>query len=205
MANSVLFSFFATALVAIKSVEAHDNGMDMSMDGAMSLSSGDMLPYLHFTLGDIVWFQGWVPQSAGAVFGVCVGLFLLAIVDRWVAACRSLMEVHWLKHSRLILANRLNASQSLPQYTEPSLAKGNDEDKGSLPLKSEKPSVNRVSIPFIPSFDIPRAVLQMAQATLEFAFMLVVMTYQVSYIISIIIGLGVGEMLFGRYHSHAHL
>ena len=56
-----------------------------------------MLPYLHFTLGDIVWFQGWVPQSAGAVFGVCVGLFLLAIVDRWVAACRSLMEVHWLK------------------------------------------------------------------------------------------------------------
>lgn len=155
-----------------------------------------MLPYLHFTLGDIVWFQGWVPQSAGAVFGVCVGLFLLAIVDRWVAACRSLMEVHWLKQcvnilrltlrsililvlifcsSRLILANRLNASQSLPQYTEPSLAKGNDEDKGSLPLKSEKPSVNRVSIPFIPSFDIPRAVLQMAQATLEFAFMLVVM------------------------------
>ena len=35
MANSVLFIFFATALMAIKSVEAHDNGMDMSMDGAM--------------------------------------------------------------------------------------------------------------------------------------------------------------------------
>lgn len=78
-------------------VYADSNGMDMSMDGAMDLASGAMKPYLHFTLGDRLWFQGWVPQNAGAMVGACIGLFLLAIVERWIGACRSLMEAHWRK------------------------------------------------------------------------------------------------------------
>jgi len=73
------------------------NGMDMDMDGAMALSSGNMLSYLHFTPGDTLWFQGWVPLSKGAMFGACVGLFLLALVDRWLAAIRAMAEVGWRK------------------------------------------------------------------------------------------------------------
>ena len=76
---------------------AHDNGMDMSMDGAMDLVMGQMLPYLHFTPGDMLWFMGWVPQSTGAVIGTCIGLFLLAIVERWIATCRVVMQAHWAK------------------------------------------------------------------------------------------------------------
>lgn len=30
-------------------------------------------------------------------------------------------------------------------------------------------------------------------------------TFQAGFIISIAVGLGVGEVLFGRYHEHAHL
>ena len=29
--------------------------------------------------------------------GTCIGLFLLALVDRWISACRSVMEAHWSK------------------------------------------------------------------------------------------------------------
>ena len=76
---------------------ADTNGMDMSMDGAMALASGNMLPYLHFTSGDNVLFLGWVPKSAGAMVGTCIGLFMLALVERWVAACRAVMEAHWSK------------------------------------------------------------------------------------------------------------
>lgn len=65
------------------------------MDGAMSLASGQMLMWFHFTPGDNLWFQGWVPSSAGAMAGTCVGLFLLAVVDRWIGACRGVMEMHW--------------------------------------------------------------------------------------------------------------
>ena len=74
---------------------AHDNGMDMSMDGAMNLMVGNMTAWLHFTPGDNLWFLGWVPDSPGAMVGACIGLFLLAIIDRWITACRSLMEIHW--------------------------------------------------------------------------------------------------------------
>ena len=76
---------------------AHDNGMDMSMDGAMSLEEGQMLPYLHFTKGDMLWFMGWTTDSTGSMVGACIGLFLLAIVERWIAACRAVMAVHWSK------------------------------------------------------------------------------------------------------------
>lgn len=80
---------------SFKLVLADSNGMDMSMDGAMDLSSGNMLSYLHFTPGDTLWFLGWVPSSKGAMVGVCIGLFLLALVERWLAAVRGVMEVHW--------------------------------------------------------------------------------------------------------------
>ena len=74
---------------------AHGNGMDMSMDGPMDLAVGQMLPYLHFTTGDMLWFLGWVPKGTGAMIGACIGLFLLAVVERWIAACKAVMYAHW--------------------------------------------------------------------------------------------------------------
>lgn len=89
---SILLPLGFAALVA-----AHDNGMDMSMDGGMDLAMGQMLTYLHFTPGDMLWFMGWVPASTGAMVGTCIGLFLLAIIERWIAACRAVMQGHWAK------------------------------------------------------------------------------------------------------------
>ena len=90
--NSILVTLLFASLAL-----AHDNGMDMSMDGAMSLTMGQMLPYLHFTKGDMLWFAGWTTDSAGSMVGACIGLFLLAIVERWIAACRTVMAAHWSK------------------------------------------------------------------------------------------------------------
>ena len=75
-------------------IAAH-NGMDMDMDMPMQLASGNVLMYLHFTPGDILWFEGWVPKSTGAMIGACIGLFLLAMVERWVSAMRGVMEGYW--------------------------------------------------------------------------------------------------------------
>ena len=84
------------------SVNAHDNGMDMSMDGPMDLAAGSMTMWLHFTPGDVLLFYGWVPRSVGAMVGTCIGLFLLGIVDRWIAASRAVMEAHWAKRFVLL-------------------------------------------------------------------------------------------------------
>lgn len=59
------------------------------------MATGEMLPYLHFTKGDILWLTGWVPSSVGAMVGACIGLFLLAMCERWISALRAVMDVHW--------------------------------------------------------------------------------------------------------------
>jgi copper transporter 1 len=64
------------------------------MDSA-SNSTGMMITWLHFTPGDALLFQDWVPMTPGAIFGACVGLFTLGIVDRWLAALRRFMEIWW--------------------------------------------------------------------------------------------------------------
>ncbi|KIM84565.1 hypothetical protein PILCRDRAFT_818140 [Piloderma croceum F 1598] len=52
--------------------------------------------------------------------------------------------------------------------------------------------------PFIAAHDIPRGAIHAFQALLGYTLMLAIMTFQAAYIISIIIGLGLGEVLFGR-------
>jgi|SRR5882762_1051694 copper transporter 1 len=94
---------FVLLLSWFQSVLASGNGMVMSMDGAMPLGIGNMIPYLHFTPGDNLWFLGWVPRSAGAMVGTCIGLFLLALVERWIAASRAVMEAHWIKRQVIII------------------------------------------------------------------------------------------------------
>jgi len=79
----------------IAGVLAHDNGMDMNMDQGMSMNVGNMIMYLHFKLGDNLWFPGWAPHSAGAMVGTCIGLLMLSIAERWLAAIRGVMEAHW--------------------------------------------------------------------------------------------------------------
>jgi hypothetical protein len=55
-------------------------------------TTGHQSPYLHVTLGDAVWIQQWVPQNRGSVAGACVGLVLLGILERWLAALHALLS-----------------------------------------------------------------------------------------------------------------
>ena len=86
---SLIVTFSFTCILA------HDNGMDMNMDQGMSMSMGNMVSYLHFTPGDNLWFLGWAPRTAGAMVGTCIGLFMLALTERWLSAMRAIMERHW--------------------------------------------------------------------------------------------------------------
>lgn len=42
--------------------------------------------------GPTLWFSGWTPSGSGATFGVCVGLFCIAIVARLLAAFGALID-----------------------------------------------------------------------------------------------------------------
>ncbi|KAI0027922.1 Ctr copper transporter family-domain-containing protein [Vararia minispora EC-137] len=154
-----------------------------SMDGGMTMTMGNMLMYFHFTPGDNLWFLGWAPYSAGAMVGTCIGLFLLALIERWLAAMKAVMEVHWHTRALIEMANRVN-TKSLPQHAQ------------ATPKSAIR---QHMALPFIPAHDLPRGIIAAALALLGFLFMLAVMTFQVGFILSIVVGLGVGETLFGRY------
>lgn len=42
-----------------------------------------------------MWFEGWVPETPGAMVGTCIGMFLLGFIDRWIAVCAAVMGKHW--------------------------------------------------------------------------------------------------------------
>ena len=91
MHSAILVLLYALPVVLAHT--GHTSSSTSSDEAEMMM----MVPYLHFTPGDTLLFKDWIPQSAGAIVGSCIGLFLLALVDRWIAATRAVMEVHWLR------------------------------------------------------------------------------------------------------------
>jgi len=140
------------------------SGMSGMSGMGMTGQQGQMTAYLHFSpLSDTLWFQYWVPSSPGALFGACIGLFLLAIFERWIAAGRAIAEQSWHRRYghfcflRSAVHNFLTAS--------PAESKSPAKTQNAL-LKRVFP---RMSIPpFIPSHDISRGILQFIQTLLMY-------------------------------------
>lgn len=164
-----------------------------------------------------VWFLGWVPKSPGAMVGTCISLFLLALVERWIAACRGLMESHWRKQC---VSSLFCVEGSSPMIRATIIA---SDKLNTLPNQSFPVGfLKRFTPPFIPAYDIARGLMFATQTSLNYLFMLTVMyvaslsslrcadvlglvrTYQLGFILSLVVGLGVGETLFGRFGSIAH-
>jgi hypothetical protein len=77
----------------------HSDGSGMDMDGMDMGSSGHaghMNMFFHYNpTGDTLWFAGWAPRRAGPMVATCIGLFLLSIFERWLAACKIVAERSW--------------------------------------------------------------------------------------------------------------
>ncbi|KAF7289166.1 hypothetical protein MIND_01377700 [Mycena indigotica] len=142
-------------------------------------SMGDMMmmkAYLHFGGGDALLFKTIAPSSAGAIFGACLILFLIAVGERWILAI-----------SRRFAKARVVRSQRLLQnYVFD--GKPADGEQSSSPT------------PFILSHELGRGFLAGLQVTLHYLLMLVVMTFNAAFIISVILGVVAGEIAFGRLY-----
>ncbi|KAH9487151.1 CUF1-dependent copper transporter 1 [Psilocybe cubensis] len=187
---------------------AHNHGTPSSSTGA-SASGHDMMmiPYLHFTGGDFLFFEEWQPSSAGAIAGACIGLALLAILERWLGATRSVLNAHWRRRALEQSAIRDKAFVGRNVSSE-RLHESNDRAESEGPNAAAQPPAKsngaisktriRTIAPFIAAYDIPRGILYALEMLLMYLLMLAVMTFQAAYIISIVLGLGIGEILFGR-------
>ncbi|PCH33438.1 hypothetical protein WOLCODRAFT_64030 [Wolfiporia cocos MD-104 SS10] len=164
-----------------------------------------MVPYLHFTSGDNLLFKTWAPSSHGAIAGACIGLAFLAIFERWISAMRAVLTAHWRERTLIIMRGGCHEADSSPSIPSQEKASPDVEEVNvnSLSSKYAGPAVSfrrspRTVAPFIVAHDLPRGILYAFQALLAYALMLSVMTFQAAFVISIILGLGIGEVLFGR-------
>ncbi|KAH7104490.1 Ctr copper transporter [Auriculariales sp. MPI-PUGE-AT-0066] len=148
---------------------------DHTTSSSGSLVQGTMFSSFHVSLGETLWFEGWVPQSKGALAGAAIGLFVLAVVERWISSIRVVMEAWW--KQRMV---------------------------GSTPRSLLPTAVSmRAAAPFVPSHDVSRGLLHALHTAIQYALMLAIMTFQGAYFIAIVGGAGVGEFLFGRYGKGA--
>ncbi|KAJ7073225.1 CTR copper uptake transporter [Mycena belliarum] len=155
---------------------AHTNPALAHGGGASTPGGMGMMATMHFTPiagADTLWFAGWAPRSAGGLLGACLGLFALAVFERWVAARRAVLSAAWARQARQAL-------------------NGGRGGGGREGRRLEAPG-------FDVRVDLVRGALHAGQAVLGFAFMLAVMMFQAGYLLAVVLGLGVGEMLFGRY------
>ncbi|KAI6005081.1 Ctr copper transporter [Pisolithus orientalis] len=162
-----------------------------------------MNAWLHFGKSDYLLFETWRPSSNGAIAGTCIAIFAFAIFDRSLAALRRTREDHW--KTRLVHTHKgfqlINALSAL----DGGKAVGTGEVVGEV-LSTDSPhdakNISRATLrsipPFVPFHDIPRGIIYAIQTASSYILMLTVMTFNAAYIISIILGLGVGEVLFGR-------
>jgi len=164
-----------------KPAVADTDGFDSSMDMPMSVAQGTMTSFLHFKPGDTLWIQGWVPGKSGTLFGACLALFLLGIAARWTTALRAGIEAAILK-----------TYSGNERLRKPS-------DIVSPTIKDIFFMRSGTLAPFVVSHAWARLILHGAQATFTVLFMLTVMTFQVSFILSLAIGVGFGEMMYGRF------
>ncbi|KDR84761.1 hypothetical protein GALMADRAFT_131553 [Galerina marginata CBS 339.88] len=206
---------------------AHAHGTPSS-DGSSSSNGVSMVPYLHFAGGDFLYFKSWQPTSAGAIAGACIGLVFLALLERWLAATRSMLDGHWRRRYLQSIVVPSGYELSFPISRAFAITAGRDQvvtthkivsypkrvstDEGGflqndiqeISNESIKPKVVtiksrfRTITPFIPAHDIPRGLLYALQMLIVYLLMLAIMTFQAAFFISIVLGLGIGEIVFGR-------
>ncbi|GHJ89251.1 hypothetical protein NliqN6_5653 [Naganishia liquefaciens] len=246
----------------------HSGHSDMDMDmGGDSASMAGMKMYFHAGIPstDYLLFQSWIPSSVGAVIGACIGLFVVAVGERFLAALQRGATIHWRRDAlrRLAAVSATDSKQpartleASPAYDPssstssstsstnaekpltdplaqdeimPVLSARNDSTSSSSTTTHRRPPAavaaaaapppsylpatvvramtdparrDRYSIPFIWRNELARGGLMFLTRLLSYVLMLVVMTFNIWFIIAVCLGAGVGEAMFGR-HGYMH-
>lgn len=172
-----------------------------------------MNSWLHFGKSDYLLFEAWRPSSNGAIIGASIAIFASGVLDRSLAAWRRSQEDHWRTRTLALLSKQPAhaLSSSVPHRGKTISAREVVEETprsdSSQDVRSTSYTILRSIPPFIPSHDIPRGIMHSIQTASSYVLMLIVMTFNAAYIIPVILGLGMGEALFGRiaYGAGIHM
>lgn len=158
-----------------------------------------MTPYFHWMANaDALWFKTWVPRTPGGLAGACIGLFCLAVFERFLGGARGLVEAWWRRQQASNITQTLVTPDNASIHSH---SKSIESGRDYLMSSRAAPLL----APLEPTRDLIRGAMQATQSLIGFFMMLSIMTYNAAFLISVILGLGIGEFIFARLaRSGAH-
>lgn len=186
--------------------------MNMGMDhSSTETSSGSSMMKMafHTSTIDNLFSEAWTPKTIGQYAGACIFLIVLAIIYCALAAFKSIQDAKWHKDERargiVVAGTRRNSVRSsVVDEGKPAAAVGNIETVGSGNSGEGEEKENPWTAPWRLSIELPRAAISTVVSGVGYLLMLAVMTFNVGYFLSVLAGIFVGELAFGRLHKHGH-
>ncbi|KAI9263168.1 Ctr copper transporter, partial [Phascolomyces articulosus] len=134
-----------------------------------------------------LWLSGWIPTMEDQYLSVFLGLFLMAILARGLGA----LNIH------------LTTSLRTRDYNQLPLSMKHNYAIASNVVNKRNSRANiRAGMPWAPPFvwstDTLSSILTTLEHFLMFLLTMIVMTGNVQYFVSILLGIFAGEMIFGR-------
>ncbi|KAI9497666.1 Ctr copper transporter [Zychaea mexicana] len=201
--------------------------MDMSggssTSDSMDHSSMSMGTFHWSSSGDAIWLDAWLPSAEPAYIGACFGLLFIAILSRSIFAIEAYFN-SWanIRYQRLYGINTYNDNGFNPTPRIAGLfakaaTKAPEKTSGDLPIDTPSSSTSnnipynynaypeahrlpRVA-PFNWPIDTIRSFLTALASFVSYLLMMVVMTGNGGYLLVIVVGVFIGEMIFGRFRS----
>jgi hypothetical protein len=134
-----------------------------------------MRMFFHFSLADYILFQGAVPETPREFALACFLVGCLAILLEAVVFLNAYYEAQ-VKYKPSAVADEL---KSLNGSTASGTA--------------------FMRVPVRPMIDLGRALLRVLQFAVSYSLMLIAMTFNVGLIIAMLVGILLGNLIFGRY------
>ncbi|KAJ6534461.1 Ctr copper transporter [Mycena vulgaris] len=161
-----------------------------------------MKTYLHFTPGDTLIFKGIAPTTPAAIFAACLVFFVISTAERWLRAATRGVDARITQRYASQIAPDPPLIQISTVRTTLLATTYAFVDGPHASTRSGKESIPAPTRKFILSHELSRGMLAGLSTALHYLLMLVVMTFNAAFIVSVILGVVVGETAFGRLHHH---
>jgi len=163
-------------------MNSHSSGMSGMESMSMSMDSNAGMTSMTFfaSSSTSLYITQWTPTSPAGYAATCIFLILLAILSKGLVVVKARLEAHW---QQADLARR----RQHPKLANSEIPESELEVTAATHHNTWRPSVDPV-----------RAVLDTITAGIGFLLMLAVMTMNIGYFVSVLGGIFIGSLAFGR-------